>query len=170
VAKRTDPDIFPGRCWERNMANIFGRDPRLGPDPRRAGPRRHVAEAQETADVIKNWLARPRRKANVAALACVSLTMLALFVAASGLPDRDEVLRGTALFFVGIHCMLHLTWIRWLKHERNSGVAVAEAALQEYRDPRRVTGLDVAMAWLGFAAFAPVLNSILAIGLATGGE
>jgi hypothetical protein len=66
--------------------------------------------------------------------------------------------------------MLHLTWIRWLTRERDLGVVEAEAALQEYRDPRRVTGLDLAMAWLGFAAFAPVLNSILGIGLATGGE
>jgi hypothetical protein len=145
------------------MANPMGRE------PRHENPARDAEANQDAAETIRRWLSRPRHKANVGALACVSLTMLALALAPAGVPDRSEVLRGTALFFCGIHSVLHLTWIHWLKRQRDSGIVEADTALQAYRDPRRVTGLDLAMAWLMFAAFAPAVDSFISARLATGG-
>ena len=36
-------------------------------------------------------------------------------------------------------------------------VAEARPALERYRDPRRLSHLDLAMAWLGYYALTPVL-------------
>jgi hypothetical protein len=124
---------------------------------------------QGAAAALRQWMARPRRVANVRALAAMCLTMLLLAVTAANAPERNDLLRGVAVFFSGIHFVLHATWVRWLKQQLAAGIPEAAAALQAYRDPRRITGLDVAMAWLGFAALAPTFAALFTADAPNGG-
>lgn len=78
------------------------------------------------------------------------------------MPGRAAFLRGVAAVFVIIHGALHLLIVRVLVRLRAEGVAAAGRALAAYRDPRRVTSLDLVFGWTAFAVLISVLNWIYA--------
>jgi hypothetical protein len=82
-----------------------------------------------------------------------------------GLPAR-----GVALLCIGLHGVLHmfvLHVLRRLLQER--GTPAVGKALQAYLDRRRLSNLDLAIAWVGFALLVSILDGLFALALPAGG-
>lgn len=100
-----------------------------------------------------NWLAVPLSRTNAAAAAVTAVVMLLLI---GSQPDA-ALLRANALVLMMVHATLHALTLNSLKLLRTQHFATAQATLARYRDPRRVSHLDLAAAWLGFYCLAPYI-------------
>jgi hypothetical protein len=105
--------------------------------------------------ITTNWSAVPVARSNAAALATAALFML--FLAGYQPEDLDHVtfMRANALVLVAAHGTLHAFTLNSLKFLAKLGAAGAEPALARYRDPRAISHLDLAAAWLGYYALTP---------------
>ena len=113
---------------------------------------------------LARWIARSRREANLEELTWLALSMLALTMTVWVDPDGVSSLRYIAIVIAGVHGVQHLVWIETLRRLHDRGVAKAETALRVYLDPLRITCLDLAMAWVGFGAFVPIVFRLLVAG------
>lgn len=103
------------------------------------------------------WLAAPIARTNVAALGTTAAVML--FLASYRPEDVAAIdhLRASAVVLIAAHAALHVLTLNSLKLLEMLEIAEATPALARYRDPRRVSHGDLAMAWLGFYALAPYI-------------
>jgi len=112
---------------------------------------------------LDRWAETPPHQTNVGLIAFTVLMMVGLLGATWDMPERAPFLRGVAMVFIGIHGVLHLLMWRALARLRARGLIAAERAFAAYRDPHRVTNLDLAIGWAGYAILISVLNA-LAVG------
>jgi hypothetical protein len=98
-----------------------------------------------------NWLSASLARTNAAGAAVTATVMLLLV---SYQPEA-AFLRMNALVLMAAHATLHALTLNSLKFLRTQHFATAQATLARYRDPRRVSHLDLAAAWLGFYTLAP---------------
>lgn len=107
---------------------------------------------------LERWAKLPARQTNTGAIAFTGLMMACLLGATWDMPARAAFLRGVALAFAILHGGLHLLIVRLLMRLRTRGLTTAGRALAAYRDPRRVTNLDLAIGWVGYGVLISVLN------------
>lgn len=113
---------------------------------------------------LERWAELPCRQTNTGAIAFTGLMMICVLGGTWDMPGRAAFLRGVALAFIVLHGGMHVLILRLLKPLRARGVAAAARALAAYRDPRRVTNLDLAIGWAGFGALISLLNWLSASG------
>ncbi len=110
------------------------------------------------AERLNRWARLPPRQTNTGAVAFTGLMMACLLGATWDMPARAAFLRGVALAFLVLHGGLHLLILRLLTRWQARGLSAAGRVLAAYRDPRRVTNLDLAIGWAGFGGLISVLN------------
>lgn len=126
-------------------------------------PRHHLAGA------LEQWAASDRHRKNLVAIVLSGGVMVWLSVAAWGMPDRVAFLRGAAVAFSAAHGVRHVLVLSTLARLRREGMAEAARALDAYRDPLRLTSLDLAVAWLGFMVLVPIASWLLGGAVPAGG-
>jgi len=109
---------------------------------------------------LDRWAALPPRQTNTGVIAFTALMMICLLGGTWGMPDQASFLRCVAAAFIALHGVLHLAIIRGLARLRSRGVSAAGRALAAYRDPRRVTNLDLVIGWGGYAVLISVLSRL----------
>jgi hypothetical protein len=102
-----------------------------------------------------HWLAVPIGQANAAALSVTATAMLLLSAHEPEGLDATEFARTSAIVLMAVHAGFHSLTVNALKLMELLEVAEASAALRAYRDPRRVSHLDLATLWLGYYAVVP---------------
>jgi hypothetical protein len=102
-----------------------------------------------------HWLSVPLARVNVSAVATTAIAMLFLLSYHPEDVQPEDFIRGNALVLLAAHGALHALTLHSLKFLQLLDFAEASTALARYRDPRRVSHLDLAAAWLGFYALAP---------------
>jgi hypothetical protein len=109
---------------------------------------------------VENWFADPIRRANTSTLAITGVLML--LVADSEPVDLAplEFMRGSASLLMALHAAMHVGMLNALRLMALLDAAKTQHALESYRDPRRVSHLDLAAVWLGFYALAPLLADL----------
>jgi hypothetical protein len=83
--------------------------------------------------------------------------MGSLFVIEYSPVERLVLVRRTATFMMVIHAAFHGMSIFALRSMVLRGVKNAELALSFYRHPRRISHLDLSVAWIGLFSVAPYL-------------
>lgn len=109
---------------------------------------------------VENWFAVPLRRANTSALAVTGVLMLILADCEPEDLEPLEFMRGSAALLIALHAAMHIAMLNALRLMALLNVAHTEQALHLYRDPRRVSHLDLAAIWLGFYALAPLLAKL----------
>ena len=128
--------------------------------PGPANQNHNVADRLASAALL-DWSRRPRRQANRAVATFGVLAMTWLTVFAWQMPERASFLREIGLIFTFTHAVWHAVLLRALRRLYARGVEGADEALAAYLDPRRVSNLDMAAAWLAFALLVDILNATL---------
>jgi len=111
---------------------------------------------------LDRWAETPPHQTNIGLIVFTVLMMIGLLGATWDMPERAPFLRGVAMVFIGIHGVLHLLMLRALTRLQAKDLAAGKRALAAYRDPHRVTNLDLAIGWTGYAVLISVLNSVAA--------
>jgi hypothetical protein len=109
---------------------------------------------------VENWLSVPLKRANTASLTSVVCAMAFLIVYEPKDLEQIEFMRASAVLLVGLHAAFHVGTVNALKFMALLQVADAEHALESYRDPRRVSHLDLAATWLGFYSLTPYIADL----------
>lgn len=116
------------------------------------------AEAQNIAAKLRLWSERPIHRSNARSLGFCITSMVVCLVAAKHSQDPLLAIRsfaGTLMVVLGtLHC-LTIVSLRWLMSHK---LEEAAAALQTYRDRRRISSLDMALFWSAVALLAPHLG------------
>ena len=105
----------------------------------------------------QSWLAVPLARVNVSAVATTAIAMLFLLSYHPEDVQPEDFIRANALVLLAAHGVLHALTLHTLKVLQLMDFAEAGTVLARYRDPRRVSHLDLAATWLGFYALAPHL-------------
>ncbi len=119
---------------------------------------RREPEMNVAATLLARWTARSRGQTNRWAVAVTALIMAWLAVATWPSPDRVVIIRHAAMIFIGLHGAAHIVALRVLTRLRDRGSAEAGRALDAYLDRRRISNLDLAIAWAGFALLFAMLG------------
>jgi hypothetical protein len=114
---------------------------------------------EEIAAGLVAWSRRPRGQMNRATATHAALALVVLTVLAWQMPDHLAALRYGAMMFVFGHAMAHVIVLRGLRQLLKGGIAGADEALAAYLDPRRLSSLDMAMAWLGLVLILRLLGA-----------
>jgi hypothetical protein len=109
------------------------------------------AEARLVATSLKRWAERPIRRANLRATGVSVATIAFTVIASYQTPDPVSAARGMAMLFAAIQSVAHVVTTGMLRTLGSLGVGEAAAALASYRDPRRLSGMDLAVMWLAVA-------------------
>ena len=64
-------------------------------------------------------------------------------------------MRGIAVMFIAVQAAVHYLAIASLRSLIGLGVSEADVALGVYRNPRRISCLDIAMVWTAVALIVP---------------
>jgi hypothetical protein len=112
-------------------------------------------EARRIGARLQHWSARPIRQANARALGLCIIAFVVTMVAASHSAEPVMAIRAMAVMFVAVQGAVHYLSIAGLRSLVELGVKEAEFALNIYRDPRRISGLDLAMVWTAIALIVP---------------
>jgi hypothetical protein len=118
---------------------------------------RDTAAEQALAVRLRAWSARSRAKTNLTLAGCAGVSVIWLYAASAGAPDRGALLRHAATLFIVFHGTMHVLWMRMLRRLSARGMPEAQGALAAYTNPRRITNLDLAMFWVMIFALAPHL-------------
>jgi mannose/fructose/N-acetylgalactosamine-specific phosphotransferase system component IIC len=106
---------------------------------------------------LESWLAVPLKRTNTTA---IGSTLFAMLFLAAYKPEEIEhihFMRAYAILLMAVHIALHVGTLNALRFMTQLQLAHAEDALTSYRDPRRISHLDLAAAWLGFHSLSPCL-------------
>jgi hypothetical protein len=103
---------------------------------------------------LERWLSIPRSRSNLVSVATTAAFMALLVFRYSG-PDPVIVVREVAMLMALMHGLMHLIAIRGLNALVRRGAPLGQQASAAYRDPRRVSHLDIAAAWSGLYILAP---------------
>jgi hypothetical protein len=113
------------------------------------------AEAHKIGAKLQHWSDRPISQMNTRAFA-ICFGGIALILALTQHSQHPiAAIRGIAVMFFVAKGTVHYMAIVSLRSLSTLGVKEAAAALQTYRNPHRVSSLDVAMLWLGVALIVP---------------
>lgn len=107
---------------------------------------------------LENWLAVPLKRTNATAIASTLCAMLFLVAYEPEEIEQIQFMRAYAILFMAVHIASHVGTLNALKFMAQLRLAHAERALTSYRDPRRISHLDLAAAWLGFYSVSPCLT------------
>jgi len=107
-----------------------------------------------------NWISVPIARSNTNALAATAVAMLFLACYEPEEYPPLDFMRANALLLIGVHAILHAITLNSLRLMDMLEVAEAKSALERYRDPRRVSHLDLAAAWLGYHALSPWIAAL----------
>jgi len=77
--------------------------------------------------------------------------------------------RSCLLRCIGMHGAVHVFVLHVLGHLQERGVSAAERALLAYLERGRLSHLDLAIAWIGFALLASILGGLFPLALPAGG-
>jgi hypothetical protein len=107
-----------------------------------------------------NWISAPIARSNKAAMATTAAAML--FLACYELEEYHplDFMRANAVLLIAMHAVLHAVTLNSLRLMGMLEIAEAKSALERYRDPRRVSHLDLAAAWLGYYALSPCIAAL----------
>lgn len=106
---------------------------------------------------LKTWMWVSRSRSNLVALTTTALLMGSLFVLDHSPVERLALVRRTAMFMIIIHAVFHGMSLLALRSMVLRGVQNADLALSFYRHPRRISHLDLSIAWIGLFSAAPYL-------------
>jgi hypothetical protein len=116
------------------------------------------SDAQSIAAKLRVWSERPIRQSNARSFGFCIASIVVCLVAAKHSQDPLLAIRsfaGTLMVVLGtLHCLTIIS-LRWLMRHK---LEEAAAALQTYRDPRRLSSLDMALFWSAVALIAPHLG------------
>jgi hypothetical protein len=107
---------------------------------------------------LENWLAVPLKRTNATAVASTLCAMLFLVAYEAEKIEQIQFMRAYAILLMAVHIAFHVGTLNALKFMALLQLAHAEHALTSYRDPRRISHLDLAAAWLGFYSVSPCLT------------
>ena len=113
------------------------------------------AEAQLLATSLKRWAERPIRRANLRAAGISVVTIAVTVTLAHETPDPASAVRGMAILFAAVQSVAHVVTTGMLRALGSLGLAEGVVALASYRDPRRLSAMDLAVVWLAVALAAP---------------
>lgn len=114
------------------------------------------ADIEMLAAQLKRWSERPIAPTNLRVAGISALTLAFMILAAARTPDPTVAARGMAMILVVLQSIAHVVTTAMLRALTARGVSHAAAALASYRDPRRLSGLDMAMSWVVVALAAPL--------------
>jgi hypothetical protein len=112
-------------------------------------------DARRLGAELKRWSQRPVRATNARALGLCGCLIVMMLVAAQHAPDPAATIRGLATMFVVMQGSLHFMSMGLLRGLVRAGVGEAQDAITAARDPRRISGFDMAMLWIMVALAAP---------------
>ena len=116
------------------------------------------AETRLLTVSLKRWAERPIRRANLRA-AGISVAMIAITVTlAHETPDPASAVRGMTIVFAVVQSVAHVVTTGALRALTSFGLAEGAVALASYRDPRRLSCMDLAAMWLAVAITAPLFG------------
>lgn len=120
-------------------------------------PPRHQPRPGQPEGSVKTtgWRPMPVARANTSALSLTAFTMLLLTRFEPEGVDAMDFIRGGAIFLMVAHAGFHVLMLNALKLMDVLEIAEAKHALETYRDPHRLSHLDLAAIWFGFYALAP---------------
>lgn len=120
------------------------------------------------AAVLDHWAAGPRRPHNLHALMYVAVVALIAVGLSWSMADRTTALRLIALALFAAHVVANKAIVAGLTWLHEGGMPEARRALDAYLGPGQLTCLEIALIWIGFAVFAPLLD-LIAPGVALAG-
>lgn len=97
---------------------------------------------------LETRMAVSRRRSNLLAASTTAALMASFLFFDYGTPGRAELVRQTAAFMSIMHSLLYFVSMVLLRGMVRRRVANAELALAYYRDPRRISHRDLAVAWV----------------------
>lgn len=112
----------------------------------------------EMKSEIERWLAVPHGVANRLAVITTVAAMVIVIAFDEPHPDGGTLLRGRAVILAIVHLLLHWATRHALAVVTAREEALGRAALAAYRDPARISHLDLAAAWFGLFALAPAIS------------
>jgi hypothetical protein len=113
------------------------------------------AEARSLATSLKRWAERPIRPANLRSAGISVVTIAIMATLAHETPDPASAVRGMAIVFAAFQSVAHVVTTGMLRALGSLGLAEGAVALASYRDPRRLSCMDLAVMWLTVALAAP---------------
>ena len=116
------------------------------------------AEARSLATSLKRWAERPIRRANLRAAGISVVTIAFTVTLAHETPDPASAVRGMAILFAAFQSVAHVVTTGALRALTSFGLAEGAVALASYRDPRRLSAMDLAVMWLAVAVTAPLFG------------
>jgi hypothetical protein len=117
------------------------------------------AEARLLATGLKRWAQRPIRRANLRTAGIAAIAFAFTAIAAHRTSDPASAIRDMAILFAAAQSVAHVFTICMLRALAARGVAEAAAALASYRDPRRLSGMDLMVMWLAVAIAVPLFSA-----------
>lgn len=111
-------------------------------------------DARRIGVELKRWSLRPVRATNAQALGLCGVLVVLVLVAARHAPDPAATIRGLAAMFAVMLGSLHFMSLGLLRGLLRAGVGEAQDAINAVRDPRRISGFDMAMLWMAVALTA----------------
>jgi len=130
------------------------RDPNNSPVPQR--------QVSAIAANLAEWAAQPVKAINRRAVLWTGISMAFVVFASRHDPQQASFARNVAMIFISVHGLLYIMLQRTLTWLRDRGMVEAGLALRAYTAPRRITNLDLAIAWAAFAAIISLTRVLLA--------
>lgn len=112
-------------------------------------------DAQRIGANLKRWSQRPIQATNARIMGLGGITVVMMLVAANHTPEPAMAVRGIAILFVALQGAVHYISVGALRVLCAAGIKEAHDSLAAYRDPRRISSLDMAMVWTAVALAAP---------------
>jgi hypothetical protein len=109
---------------------------------------------------VETWTTVPLRRSNATALASAACAMVFLLAYEPEEVGRIEFMRASAVILIALHAAFHVGTLNALKFMAQMQVDRAAHALESYRDPRRISHLDLAAAWMAFHALTPYVSGV----------
>ena len=105
-------------------------------------------DARRIGAELKRWSQRPISATNARALGLCAVLIVLVLVAAHHAAQPADVVRSLAAVYAVMLASLHFMSLGLLRGLVRAGVAEAQDAMDSVRDPRRISGFDMAMTWL----------------------
>lgn len=128
-----------------------------------------VTLRQRLAAILERWAAGPRRSHNRHALVYVGIVGLLTIGLTWNVADRAMAWRLIGLALFALHVLANKLIVAALAALRDRGMPEAGRALDVYLGPGQMTSLEIALIWLGFTVFAPLVDVLAPTGASLAG-
>jgi hypothetical protein len=115
-------------------------------------------ELRQAAENLRLWSERSVARTNARVLGIMAIVVVMMLVGARHSADPAGFVRGVALAFAICQGTLHYVSLAMLRMLVGLGLPEAANALAAYRDPQRLSNLDMAMVWGLLALAVPYLG------------